>query len=288
MCSFQPTKATPARIHLLAAKESPVVVIVRRKPSRMVHILRWNTETDQLDAGSWFHGRLYEMRSDVSFDGCYMIYLAMGSSGETWTGVCRPPFLRTIVHWPNMGSWHGGGVFMSATCVEINAGYAKSDALATIRDLKERLPFEFDFLANPGYGEDEGVLYPRLERDGFQRVGPLPEEIGVPGNVFKMVCEDDPGWITRPSPEHPILRVRYRGYSSGRGRIFEWDLPEHPGLIDEKVSWATFDSLGQLIVARLGVLFKYRLKDLASNTPSSVFDLEGLERPSVQSQTDRF
>jgi hypothetical protein len=185
-----------------------------------------------------------------------------------------------------MGSWHGGGVFKSASYVEINPGTVESLALATINDSKESLPFKFGLLENLGFGEDEGVLYPRLERDGFQRAGPLPKEYPVPGRKFVTVCEDDPGWIIRPSPEHPMLRVRYRGYRSGRRSIFEWDLPEHPGLLDAKVSWATFDALGQLIVARLGVLYKYCLSDFASQTPSSVFDLEALDRPNYQTPID--
>ncbi len=252
--------------------------MIRRKPSRLVHILRLNTETDEIEAGSWFSGRIYEMRSDLSFDGRHMIYLAMGRTG-TWTGICCPPFLRTVVDWPNVGAWHGGGLFRSSTRLEINAGYAQEDAFRAINKLGKQPLFEFGLLENPGYGEDEGVLYPRLERDGFRRVGPLGQEKQNRGPSFEIICEEDPGWTYRPSLSHPELRVRYRGFYSDRGRVFEWDLPELPGVLDKYVSWASYDCLGQLIVARLGVVSRYSLPDLLKRSPSVVFDLEPLERP---------
>ncbi|MEM7773351.1 MAG: hypothetical protein AAF327_22955, partial [Cyanobacteria bacterium P01_A01_bin.37] len=77
--------AQPARIHLLPAKRSPYVLVIRRKPSKCFHIIRWNTKTDRLEHGSWFNGKLYPKRCDISFDGQWMVYLAMGDSGNTWT-----------------------------------------------------------------------------------------------------------------------------------------------------------------------------------------------------------
>ena len=59
-------------------------------------------------------------------------------------------------------------------------------------------------------------------------------------------------------------------------------LLELTGVLDSKVSWAVYDSLGQLIVARRGVLYRYTLSDLWAGKPSSVFDLEHLEKPRGQ------
>ena len=44
-------------------------------------------------------------------------------------------------------------------------------------------------------------------------------------------------------------------------------------LIDETVEWANWDALGQLIVARQGLIHKYTLSDLASGQPSMTWDL---------------
>ena len=269
----------PARIHLLVAKEAPCVIVIRRKPSKVAHILKLNTLTDEMEHGSWFSGRIYESRSDVSFDGQYMIYLAMGAVGDTWNGICRPPFLRTEIDWPNIGTWHGGGLFRSPTQLELNVGRGGRDAEKAINESEADFPFSFGLLDNPGYGEDEGVLYARLERDGYKRVGPFGQERVVKKNGYSVYCDDDPGWVIRPTSAHPELRVRYRGYFSDRGRVFEWDLPEHPDLLDKHVSWATYDSLGQLVVARLGVVYRYSLSALLAHKPSAVFDLESLQRP---------
>jgi hypothetical protein len=76
----------PARIHLLPAKEAPVVVIIRRKPSRLFHIVRIDTETGTYQRGSL---KLYANRCDVSFDGNWFVYLALGGKGQSWNGISR-------------------------------------------------------------------------------------------------------------------------------------------------------------------------------------------------------
>jgi hypothetical protein len=141
------------------------------------------------------------------------------------------------------------------------------------------LPFRVEELANPGYGEDEGVLYPRFERDGFRRVGPMGNRKTVESRSYTVIVEDDPGWIAQPTPAHPVLRVRYRGYEGGRGRVFEFDLPELPNFLDPMVSWAAYDALGQLVFARLGVLYRYTLEGIQGGEPSAVIDLEPLTPP---------
>lgn len=281
------TQTAPARIHLLAAKEAPYVVIIRRKPSRLAHIMRLNTQTDEIEHGSWFRGRIYEKRCDLSFDGQHMIYLAMGSHAETWNGVCQPPFLKTLVHWENTGTWYGGGLFRSENRLELNEVHSVEDARKAIADMETPLPFEVGFLTKPGHSEDEGVLYPRLERDGFARVGPMGTMSRGRSKNYSVICEDDPGWVKRPTPDHPELRLRYRGYFSEVGRDFEWDIPELPGLLDEEVSWAVYDSLGQLIVARQGVVYRYTLEDLHSRMPSAVFDFEDLVKPIRETRAEK-
>lgn len=82
---------TEARLHILRAHLASKAVIIRRKPSKCVHIILWNTASDTLEYGSWFKGRIYAERCDLSWDGCWMVYLAMGSGGETWNGICEPP-----------------------------------------------------------------------------------------------------------------------------------------------------------------------------------------------------
>jgi hypothetical protein len=70
---------TTARLHILRAHGSSKAVIIRRKPSKCVHIISWDTDSDALEYGSWFSGRIYSERCDLSWDGHWMVYLAMGS-----------------------------------------------------------------------------------------------------------------------------------------------------------------------------------------------------------------
>ena|SRR5437762_157245 len=154
-----PTKTT-ARIHLLPAKEAPYVVIVRRKPSKTFHIIRWNTEKDEFEHGSWFRGKLYPMRSDVSFDGQWMVYLAMGDGGNTWNGCCRLPFLKTYLEGENFGTWNGGGYWKDNKTLTTNRW----------TDQRGSVPFKVEVMS-AGQGEDFTVLPLRMERDGWKRNG---------------------------------------------------------------------------------------------------------------------
>jgi hypothetical protein len=89
-----------ARIHLLCARGEPVVIVLRRKPSRWFHVLRWNTRTDAIEQGSWFYGRIYEKRCDVSPDRRWIIYFASAQHDHnfpTWTGLCEPRACRRLV-----------------------------------------------------------------------------------------------------------------------------------------------------------------------------------------------
>jgi hypothetical protein len=260
------TPADPARIHLLPAKASPFVVVIRRKPSKCFHVIRWNTQSDELEYGSWFHGKLFPKRCDVSFDGQWMVYLAMGASGETWNGICRLPYLRTVVEGPNMGTWYGGGYWRDCTTLLLNRW----------KPAKGRVPFKIDTLQPRFGGEDLGVLYPRWERDGWRRRG---SNFGTHREIkrlkYTVECIGDDGWQNRPSRNHPCLVVRYVGYLA-HGYTFRFALDGYADLLDDRVDSACWDSLGNLIYSRDGILYKYALGGLRNGLPSKVIDLEPL------------
>lgn len=66
---MKPNPIPPCRLHVLLARRAPVAVIFRRGPTKWVQIIRWDTEKDIFEAGQWFHGRIYEGRSDLSPSG---------------------------------------------------------------------------------------------------------------------------------------------------------------------------------------------------------------------------
>jgi hypothetical protein len=259
----------PARIHLLPALNAPVAVILRRKPSKCFHVMRWNTQTGAIEHGSWFRGQLYPLRCDVSFNGEWMVYLALGAGGHTWNGVCRVPWLKTVAEGPNTGTWYGGGYWNQPGQLLLNGW--------TCGKLQEPLPFRIRSY-DAEYGEDEGVLYQRLKRDRWKRAGPFGQDRQLKTKSYMVAHDNDAGWYRQPTPEHPTLRMFYRGYLE-HGRTFEFRLDEYPQLLDKRVEWATWDSLGQLLVARAGGVRRYTLADLPTGIPSVNLSFEGLVPP---------
>lgn len=100
-----------ARIHLLPALSSPIVVVLRRKPAKRFHVIAWNTDTNTLEYGTLFEGKLFVERCDVSPDGQYLAYMAIGRDGKVWTGVSRVPFLAALTHLNQDDTYFGGGLF---------------------------------------------------------------------------------------------------------------------------------------------------------------------------------
>lgn len=280
-----------ARIHLLAAQKAPFVVVIRRKPTRVFHVLRWNTRTDTLEAGSWFTGRLYEKRCDVSPDGEWMIYFAAGSgSSPTWTGLARPPWLKAIAWHEGTGTWLGGGFWRDARtlCVTAYPGWATPD----LQHATTRLPFaveRHDWARDAG---DLEVLTHRFDRDWQVDAEQSAPRTTVAQGANWSVRGVTWSWTRRPSTRHPTLRVR-GPLDTATG--FAFALDEEPGLLAD-ADWADYDALGQLVFARAGVLYRSVLADLRAGRITQSIDLEGLQRPArpappggalVQSATKR-
>jgi hypothetical protein len=269
-----PRTRRTARIHLLAAQKAPLVVVLRRKPTRVFHVLRWNTRTDAIEAGSWFTGRLYEKRCDVSPDGAWMIYFAASpGSASTWTGLAHPPWLRAIAWHAGTGTWLGGGFWRDAStlCVTAYPGWAAPDLQAGA----ERLPFtveRHDWQRDAG---DLEVLTHRFDRDwvfdAAQSAPRTPVAQGANWSTRGVTWS----WTRRPSLRHPTLRVR--GPVEG-ATGFDFSLDEEPALL-AGADWADYDALGQLVFAREGVLYRSTLADLRDARVTQSIDLEPLQRP---------
>jgi hypothetical protein len=198
-------EAPVARIHLLPARDAPVVAILRRKPSKQYHVLKWDLQKDEITPGSWFRGRLFPERCDLSFNGEWLVYLAMGSQGNTWNGICRLPWLKTIAEGTNLGTWGGGGYWARPRLLRLN-GWELAGSPS------EKLPFQTETYNDP-LGS---ALFGRLLRDGWTRNGS--------------------DWFCRPSRQHPTLRM---------SRSLAFDLDEHPGFLDgaDWAAWDVFGGL---------------------------------------------
>lgn len=254
----------PARIHLLPAKEAPLAVILRRKPSKLFHVMTWNTETDAIEHGSWFRGRLYPLEADVSFDGQWMVYFALGANGmDSWTGICRLPMLKTV--WDAKSIIDGGGYWRGRNELYLNC---RTDDVGSLLQLGIRAE-----AWNLGYS---GIFELRLKRAGWRLLGPmLPVTLQPNSTVSVIPSVSDRHWYCRPTARHPLLRMCYRGSMSGQ-KEFDFSLDGFPSVVSADTDWATWDSLGQLLLARAGTVERWTLEDLEHGTPTTKIDFEGL------------
>ena len=109
----------PCRLFFILARNANTAVIFRRGPSKWVQLIRWDTERDTFEPGQWFHGRIYERRSDLLPDGTKLIYFASKFNALTledrdytyaWTAISKLPYLTALALWPKGDCWHGGVV----------------------------------------------------------------------------------------------------------------------------------------------------------------------------------
>lgn len=263
-----------SRIHLLAAKDAPTLVILQRKRAKLFHVITLDTQTRQVVEGSWFRGVLYGTSCDVSFDGQYMVYLARGTrlKGATWSGVCRLPWLKTLVHVES--PFTGGGCFVGPRQLATQ-GWDRRDVTES-----EEIPFKIAPNAAYHLGDESGVIYSRFARDGFTRLGDnRGTEEKLAGERYQVACVGDDGWGLRPAEGYPMLQVRYLGYNmSGSGHTFGFSLSEQPHIVED-ASWATWDCRRTLWVARPGVVAQYTLADIRAGAPSFSLDVDRFEPP---------
>jgi len=113
-------------------------------------------------------GRIYERRSDLSPDGKYFLYFAMNGRWQSeargaWSAISRAPYLKALALFPKGDCWHGGGLWISNRTYWLNDGYGHSALRDTtlVRRDPQYCPSEYYD------GEDLGVYYHRLMRDGW-------------------------------------------------------------------------------------------------------------------------
>ena len=272
-----------ARMFLLCAQAAPLVVVIRRKPTRWFHVLRWDTRTDAIEHGSWFYGRLYEKRCDLSPDGQWLIYFASAqhkSNFPTWTGLCRPPWLKTVAECEGVGAWVGGGFWRDARTLLLN-GCARLDSPSQPgANSTARLPFE---VAAHAWTRDPGDLEVLTHR--FDRDWQPDEEASAPRTPSK-----DNGnwsmrgvtwsWLRKPTPQYPALRATG---PLGIQSAFRFALDGHPGLLDG-ADWCDYDALGQLVFSRGGALHRCTAADVRAGNITCSMDLEHLDPPARASR----
>jgi len=123
------TAQSSCRLFVITAQDSPNAIVLRRGPSRWYHVVRWRMDSDALEPGAWFHGRIYEDRCDISPDGNLLLCFCHGGAfrpgyTDSWTAVSRAPWLHALALWPWGTTYGGGGRFVDNRRLVLRAAMA--------------------------------------------------------------------------------------------------------------------------------------------------------------------
>ncbi len=254
----------PARIYFILARSSPAAVVFRKGPSKWVQVLKWDTDQDTFEGGQWFHGRIYERRSDLSPDGSMLVYFAQKINGRTlrdreytyaWTAVSRPPYISALALWPKGDCWHGGGLFQDNETLILNH---KSDVA---KPHPNHHPHGIKVvLKNHVCGEDDPLFSERLQRDGWH----LKQEWVVENRGYPLMYTTRQPEIRekRNHDESMVIRLTRSIEELNYAEEFAVSTCEGSTLFQiERASWADWDRRGRLVFARDGKILEGQLRD---------------------------
>ena len=230
------TKEVPARLYILLARHSPLAVVIRRGPSKQVCTVLWNRKNDSFELGQWLKGRIYEKRCDLSPDGKYLLYFAM-KGGETYTAVSRAPWLKAIEFYPMIGTWEGGGQFLTENKFWLNVHFQREQLLMQSDELQRNESYEPEV----HFSVHEGNL---LLRDGWKLsenseptdISPIFEKLLPKGWVLKKIAN-----VSMPSTKGMDYfdRDKLELTNKESGSRFECDDWEWADLDGQSVVWAS-------------------------------------------------
>lgn len=258
----------PARLHVLLAYRAHVGVVIRRGPSERVATILWDRSQDTFTLGQWLKGRIFELRSDLSLDGKYLIYFAFNGKWESeskgsWTAISKAPFLKAIAFFPGGDTYGDGGLWTNDRSYWWNNVAAHKVARDT--DLVRR-DETFQPLRRFGEG-DKDVYYHRLIRDGW-----VCTSLGRSGDVFEKHIGHE--WVLRKTVNG--------GGEMWQGRKSLWEAhqpvgPEEGQLIDcPNWEWADLD-VNRLVWAEAGKLFAGQVGKNGLEVVKELYDFNDME-----------
>lgn len=177
----EPLETDGVNLYALVARAAPIAVVFRRGPARRTQVLLWRLDTDTVESGQWFKGRIYERRCDLSADGTLLALFCASFRKPlfSWTALTRPPYVAPLALWPKGDCWGGGGL-LEGGVLKLNHGYGSAGdphESGLKLDPAFRLPAHLSMqpLQMPlGQGEDDPIRVLRMERDGWQWIGGKP------------------------------------------------------------------------------------------------------------------
>jgi len=264
-------KQQTARLFALIAREARKAVVFRRGPSKSVLLLLWDLQTDRLQTGQWFKGRIYDRRCDLSPDGQLLAYFAASYRGpwRTWTAISRPPYLTALAAWPKGDAWGGGGLFHDNRSLELNHWPGPDMQVAAEFALPRGFSVE-PLGPESGRGEDDPISSIRAHRDGWTLASQgHSSKFGV-GAPYKWRI-DPPTILEKPLDARRVVLLQTNLHGIGE-RDGSWYAQTgrlvHTSTGDElelgRIDWADVDKNGDVLFARTGCLFRLRRRDIGS------------------------
>lgn len=229
------------RLTILPARAARIALVIRLGPSRYWRFFVWDVRQNKVVERDSVHGSFRRSEVDISWDG--RLWLHPGFDG----GLSPIGKLE-----PRVSSWDLGRLSSPG-------GYFDTDESI-------RLP-------NPPFLWLAGIGVPGWAQP--LRAAPLrgrdPIQEKMRRNGWNQTSSPD-HWFQQPGPNYPRLLRQFRS-SKKRGPYSTFQLVGWPELLDEHVTSATYDVVGDLLIGQAGKLRRYRVSELDRGTPAFEFDL---------------
>ncbi len=267
------------RLYVLLARNANRALIFRRGPSKQVALIGWHTRADEFEIGQWFKGRIYERRCDLSPSGHELIYFAANYKKPylSWTAISNPPFLKALVLWPKGDGWAGGGMFENESTVLLNHKKAWTSVAEGFH-----LPNHYTLKYLDGVGEDNPLWNERLHRDGWVLMNAdechkdRSRQYRLSNQYKKPVVYGKPN----PNRKHAKLELQMviAGHKEKNGPWYAashrlLDLKTNDDVWIDDSEWADWDKNGDLLFAKKGKLFRWKIDSNKALDPSEATEL---------------
>ena len=259
-------------------------VFLYRRSNKITYLilLEHKKEKFTVDIGSRFYGRIYPNRCDLSSDGKYFLYFAMGKSQQQykqklycWTGLCSPPKIKAEVLFAHDDTWGGGGRFIDNHTIFVAPGmYPGFDKTKDVKFHTYRItfkkPHEYQYstwASGSGWTIAETQIDPRY---GVKY--PIPKIWTKPNGRATLCRHLHYGDFLKSKDGYTQGAYDLHSYSVRYGKQqTEYFLNDAHGLC----KWADFDARGRLIMAVGSQVFVYKnVGNLRQGKPEVSFDFE--------------
>jgi hypothetical protein len=261
----------PPRLWIVHRPETHHALIIRRGPGKVTGFFGWNRRTNEVTVGQWMKSKVYPFRADISPKGTYLIYFSLNGywNSETkgaYTAVSRYPYLKALDLWPKGDAWHGGGLFVSEKEYVLNGFYID-------KPLHQSGKFKISGTMPPSpvlSGEDPGIYFPKLLRDGWEYTETREEG---PGKIHRFVKA-----INRQLTLEKSFHV---SLNSPPGKGVYYETHKIKGIDDAAFGATDLENLdvyrSQLFWTNAGQLFTARFKQNQVSAPVLVHDFNQYE-----------